>query len=105
MRGARIAVPSTALRIASAGDNGTGLAAARGGSALGKNSQLVQAMKIENQAVLANTTAKLSAAGRDAMPTTGMVVTQTRMNNGPSFEAPRASAYSAWNTMSALNVK
>src|SRR4051812_48956949 len=97
-----MAVPSSALRIASSGDNGGGFRAIRGGSAFGKISQLVQAMKIAKQALLANATARCSAIGRDCIATTGMTETKTRMNSGASFGAPLASAYSAWNTMTVL---
>ena len=63
-----MAVPSNALRSASAGDSGAALGAARGGSAFGKNSQLTQAMKIAKQAPLANATAKCSAATQGLHP-------------------------------------
>src|SRR6186713_478426 len=105
MSGARIAVPNSAMRSASAGGGGTGFGAARGGSAFGKTSQLTQATNMAKQAPLANATAKPSAATSVCNPITGTTVTQTRMNSGASFDAPFASAYSARNTMSALAPK
>src|SRR5688572_22797989 len=102
MSGARMAVPSSALRKAIPGGSEAAAGAARGGRDFGNTSQLTQAMKIAKQAPLANATAKCCATARDCMPTTGMAVTQTRMNSGPSLEAPFASACSARNTMSVL---
>ena len=62
--------------------------------------QATRAQKIAMTAPLAKMYAKCSAPGSDCKPTTGTAAVQMMMNSGPSFDAPRASAYSARNTMS-----